>query len=252
MPWVGSGNRLVEPVAGASGLVSKPTDTDTLQPAATPSQASLDLLRQWILEQLDLAWDDYCLLDSLPVPVVEFHHAPRASRQWAVYGAAFGKVSAKQATIYGYKLHLLTTASGVTLDYVLAPANVRDLAVAEELLPHYRDLAVLADKAYISAPVADDLYQHQRVALLTWPQRNQRQQLPEILRKPFQDLRRQIETLNSQLTEQFRIERNHALSAWGLCARIATKLTAHTLCVFINRLLDQPNCLHVKQLAFPN
>ncbi len=213
---------------------------------------AFDLLRLWIIEQLDLAWDRQCLLDSLPVPVVEFHHAPRATRQWAVDGATFGKVSSKQETIYGYKLHLLTTVSGVMLDYILAPANVRDLPVGEELLSQYRDLRVLADKAYISAPAAAELLQQRNITLLTWPRRNQRLQLPQALRKPFQDLRRRIETLNGQLTEQFKIERNHALSCLGLCARLATKLTAHTLCVFINRLLDQPNCLHIKQLAFPN
>lgn len=212
---------------------------------------AFDGVRLWILKQLDLAWDDHCLLDSLPVPVVEFHHAPRASGQWASAGAAFGKVSAKQETIYGYKLHVFTTVSGVILDYVLASANVRDLAVAEDLLPHYRDVVVLADKAYISAPVAAELKTRQGIALLTWPRRNQRRQLPEVLRKPFQDLRRRIETVNSQLSEQFALERNHALSCAGLCARLATKLAAHTVCVFLNRLLEQPAVLHIKHLAFP-
>lgn len=61
-----------------------------------------------------------------------------------------------------------------------------------------------------------------------------------------------IETVNSQLALQFRIETNHAHSFWGLTARLATKLAAHTLCVWLNRLLGAPDMLHLKHLAFSN
>jgi hypothetical protein len=61
-----------------------------------------------------------------------------------------------------------------------------------------------------------------------------------------------IETVNGQLTEQFGIETNHAQSVWGLCARLYTKLTAHTLCLYFNRLLGNPDWLGIKALAFPN
>jgi hypothetical protein len=40
--------------------------------------------------------------------------------------------------------------------------------------------------------------------------------------------------------------------AWGLCARPYTKLTAHTLCIYINRMVGKPDFLQIKPLAFPN
>lgn len=52
-------------------------------------------------------------------------------------------------------------------------------------------------------------------------------------------------------TEQFHIETNHAHTSWGLFARLHTKLAAHTLCIYINRLLGKPNFLQIKGLAFP-
>ena len=214
-------------------------------------QQAFDLLRRWVLARLDLAAAPQGILDSLPLPVVEFQHAPRATRQWAVYGASFGKVSAKQATIYGYKLHVLMTVSGVLLDWSLTGAHERALAAGEDLLDAHHDRVVLADKASISAPVAAALKARRGITLLTWPRRNQRRPLPKLLYKPFQDLRRRIETVNSQRSEQVTLQRNHALSFFGLVTRIATKLAAHVLCVYLNRLLDQPNCLPVKQLAFP-
>ena len=64
--------------------------------------------------------------------------------------------------------------------------------------------------------------------------------------------RQLIETVNEQLTDQLHIEDNHAKTFWGLCARLYSKLTAHTLCVYLNRLLGHPDCLQIKGLAFAN
>ncbi len=213
---------------------------------------AFDLLRADVLAHLDLALDRYCVIDSLPIAAVAFHHAPRAASEWVMHGASFGKVSAKQQTIFGYKLHVLMTLSGVLLDATLVPAHILDLSAGRALLDDYSDRIVLGDKAYVSAPVAEELQQTRALTLLTWPRRNQRAQWPDEYRKPFQDARRMIETVNSQLTEQFKLERNYAHSFWGLCSRIGTKLTAHVLCVYLNRLLGNPDWLHIKQLAFPN
>jgi hypothetical protein len=61
-----------------------------------------------------------------------------------------------------------------------------------------------------------------------------------------------IETVNGQLSDQFKIEKNRAHTFWGLTARLYTKLTAHTLCLYLNRLLGHADILQIKPLAFPN
>jgi hypothetical protein len=209
-------------------------------------------IRRAVLNVLDWAQCRDCVLDSLPIAVVAFHHAPRASAEWRIHDASFGKVSSKQQTFFGYKLHLLLTIDGVIVDWLLAPAHVRDLPAGVELLDPYSHLCVLGDKAYVSAPVAAALRHSRAIALLTLPRRTQRWQIPRVFHKPFQDARRIIETVNGQLTEQFHVERNHTHSFSGLCARLATKLTAHTLSVYLNRLLGNCHPLHIKALAFPN
>ena len=67
----------------------------------------------------------------------------------------------------------------------------------------------------------------------------------------FNAVRQIIETVNSQLAAQFNIETNHAHTFWGLCTRLLTKLTAHTLSIYINRLLGVSDFLQIKRLAFP-
>ena len=71
-------------------------------------------------------------------------------------------------------------------------------------------------------------------------------------RRLYDSVRQIIETVNSQLGAQFSIETNHAHTFRGLCARLYTKLTAHTLCIYINRLLGVHDYLQIKKLAFPN
>jgi transposase len=213
-----------------------------------------NLVRRAILGLLDASADHQCVLDSLPVPAIAFHLVPgsAAKTEWQAAGAAFGKVITKKQTIFGYKLHLLMTLGGVILDFELAPANASDLAVGEELLSEHTDLDVIADKAYISAVIAAALWEQRHVALLTVPRRNQQRQLPPAVRRMLNGARQIIETVNDQLDEQFHIEVNHAHTFPGLAARLHSKLAAHTLCLYLNRLLGKDNILQIKALAFPN
>jgi len=210
----------------------------------------LNALRQLVLRLLDVAQERQCVIDSLPLPVVQFHLVPGCSREWASHGATFGKVPTKKQTIFGYKLHLLVTLGGVILDFELAPANISDLVIGEELLAQWCDLRVLGDKAYISAAVAQALREERRVELVTLPRKNQKQQVSQSFRRLHNGARAIIETVNAQLCEQFHLEANHAHSFVGLCTRLYTKLTAHTLCLYLQRLLGNPDFLQIKALAF--
>jgi hypothetical protein len=216
--------------------------------------AAFNLVRQVLLELMEAAADRQAVIDSLPVPVLQFHLVPgsAATPSWKAAGATFGRVPSKRQTIFGYKLHLLVTLGGVILDFELAPARAGDLEVGVELLSGHTDLEVLGDKAYISAPVAARLWEEQRIRLHTVPRRNQRRQLPPAVCRLLNGARQIIETVNEQLTEQFRLEVNHAHTVWGLCTRLHTKLAAHTLCLHLNRLLGRTDSLHIKALAFPN
>jgi hypothetical protein len=75
--------------------------------------------------------------------------------------------------------------------------------------------------------------------------------MPAEQRMFLNGVRQMIETVNHQLSEMFQIETNHAHTFWGLCTRLYSKLTAHTLCIYINRMLGKPDFLQIKSLAFP-
>lgn len=211
----------------------------------------INVVRQAVLRCLDLAADSDCIIDSLPVPAVAFHLVPGSTGDWKAHGASFGRIASKKQVIFGYRLHLLITLNGVILDFELAPANATDLTIGCELLAEHRNLTVLGDKAYIGAPQAADLWQHNRIRLLTVPRRNQHIQMSAALQHLHSAVRQIIETVNDQLAEQLHVEINHAHTFWGLCTRLYTKLAAHTLCIYLNRLLGNADFLQIKRLAFP-
>jgi hypothetical protein len=192
----------------------------------------------WLLALLPPDDRPLCVLDSLPVPVVGFHHATGRHR-W--YGwATYGYNATKQQTIYGFKLHLLTTADGIITDFALAPAHLTDGTFTDQLLRDKADLLVLGDKAYINALLQGDLQQFHGVTLLTPHRTNQHDQLPAALTHLVNHFRQMIETINSQLAGQFNIETNKAKCMSGLLARLQAKLAAHTLGLYLNVVMGRP------------
>ncbi len=208
-------------------------------------------MRLVILRGLDLSQDRQCLIDSLPIPAIQFHLVPSSTGDWKAYQATYGKAITKKQTFFGYRLHLLITLSGLILDFELTPANCTDLEAGFELLADHTGLDVLGDKGYISKAKAAELWKNNRIRLYTLPRSNQNQQVSAAFRHLHNAIRQLIETVNGQLSGQFEIEKNYAHTFWGLCTRLFSKLTAHTLCIFINRSLGKPDFLQIKSLAFP-
>ena len=211
----------------------------------------INIIRRVVLQTLDVAQARMHVIDSLPIPAIHFHLVPSSKNDWEAHGARFGRVSTKKMTIFGYKLHMLVTVDGVIVDFELAGANATDLNVGHELLENHTDIVVIGDKGYIGKEVSNTLEAQNRIRLITLPRRNQKNQFNRETRRFINSIRQIIETVNGQLTDQFNIEKNYAHTFWGLAARLYTKLAAHTICIYINRMLGHTDFLQIKRLAFP-
>lgn len=218
----------------------------------------LQALHQFVLGQLEWASDPILLLDSVPVEVVQRAHAAHASSDWQVHEARYGYSHTKRLSFFGYYLHLLVTCSGIILDWVLVSASISDVVAAADLL-HQTPMnvsgrLVLADKGYTSAPLREALKAARGLDLVVLPKRDMRAaaSLPLMVRRRFCSLRQRIETLNSQLVQQFDMERTTAHSFYGFVTRLRAKLTAHLCCVYCNFLsgISLEEALCIKHLAF--
>ena len=184
-------------------------------------------------------------------PSCTFISRRSARATWDAHGATFGYCASKKQVFFGYRLHLVVTLGGVILDFELTSANADERDAAADMLPLQSGRTFLADKGYVQAQLAEMLAAC-GVRLIAARRVNQHVQLPDTLGRLVKRFRQIIETVNGQLTAQFTIERNYAHSFWGLCARLYTKLAAHTLCLYLNRLRGNPDWLQIKALAFPN
>ncbi|HEY8285554.1 MAG TPA: IS982 family transposase [Chloroflexota bacterium] len=181
---------------------------------------------------------DLCLIDSLPVPVVGFAHATRRHRGRG--HAAYGYNATKQPTIYGFKLYVLATHSGLILDFALVPAHLADGDRTTQLLAEQAHLTVLGDKAYLNAALRQHLRRERAIDLIAPTRANARTPMPALLVRLIAHFRQAIETLNGQRAAHLGIERNRAKCVSGLCARIQAKLAGHTLGLFLNQHAGQP------------
>ena len=54
------------------------------------SGAIINRIRQMLLSDIEGASEKLCIIDSLPIPVIQFHLAPSSSNNWSCYGADYG------------------------------------------------------------------------------------------------------------------------------------------------------------------
>ena len=79
-----------------------------------------------------------------------------------------------------------------------------------------------------------DLAKH-HLNLQTPLRKNMKDTRPKETVSIMMNIRRKVETVISQLTERFQIQRIQAKSLWHLCAKIGRKILAHTMCFMFNQ-----------------
>ena len=162
------------------------------------------------------------------MPVCRFGRAYRCRRLAEL--ASFGRDEGAKQTYYGLRAHLRVCWPGVVADGHLAPANLHDLAMADDLLADAHGWA-LGDRSYWS-PARASLLADRGIWLLAPPSRSTRRPGPRLPRRLTQ-ARRRIETVIGQLVERYHAKRVWARDAWHLWSRWQRKLLSHTLAVHL-------------------
>lgn len=101
----------------------------------------------------------------------------------------------------------------------------------------YRNCSIYGDKGYIGADVQLDLFETAHIRLECPYRLNQKDWKPTFI--PLAKARKRIETLFSQLSDQFMVIRNYAKVTTGLFARIS-KISALTVLQYVNFINNKP------------
>lgn len=198
------------------------------------------------LVQKLVSYEDTFVLDSMPVEICKFARAKRIKicKEHEQTSPSFGFCAAQKQTYFGYKLHGVCTMGGVITDFDLSKANMSDIHYVNDIRNQYHDCILLGDKGYLSNELQTELFEKNRLLLKTPMRSNQKhfKKQPAVFRK----VRKRIETIFSQLCDQFMIRRNYAKSFIGLATRILSKITAFTLLQYINKFITNRPLNHVK------
>lgn len=197
------------------------------------------LIRERIANEMD-GGEDYFCIDSKPVEVCRIARAKRCTMDGNDYRKApsYGYCTSQGTYYYGYKLHAVCGLSGVIHSFDLTKAGVHDINYLKDVKVDYSNCTVIGDRGYISADVQLDLFETAHIRLEVPYRRNQRDWKPVF--HPFAKARKRIETLFSQLCDQFMLIRNCAKDTDGLFARIIGKISALTILQYINYKNNKP------------
>ena len=188
----------------------------------------------------------YLIVDSAPVETAAFVRSQSASV--SMPEAAYGFIPAKKRYFFGFRLHGLVSHEGAFIDFVLSPADVDERSVAQVLLSSYGGRYILGDNGYSGAPMLISAARH-GYALWSSPKQSQAPKTREEAqwRRWLRSKRDLVETVFSMLADQFKLETTRALSLLGLKARVAAKLLAFNMSLYLNHQLGR-NLLSVKSL----
>lgn len=182
------------------------------------------------------------VLDSIPLPICQpgRNARSRICRDDAQCQPSFGYHAAHKQTFWGFRLQLLIHQNGVPCALGLTTGGAHDSTYLQYLTEDpISNCEVLADKGYLNSKMQQTLFQVAQIKLIT-PLRNNMKQALSLWSKRFAYYRKRIETLFSQLCDQFMLKRNYAKTTDGLFTRILTKITAATCMQLLNYQQDKP------------
>ena len=188
-----------------------------------------------------LEFEDYFVVDSMPLEICKFsrHNRIKICKDDFETAPSKGFCASQNNWFFGYKLHGVCSVSGVFHSLDITKAEVHDVHFLKNIKQQMSDCVLLGDRGYLSESIQLDLFQTVKVKLETPKRANQKDYKPQpyIFRKS----RKRIETLFSQLCDQFMIRRNYAKSFEGFKTRIVAKITSLTLVQYINKFIfDRP------------
>ena len=200
-------------------------------------------LHRCLLRDLGAATDPLRLVDGCPLPVCVVTRAPRCRLFPEV--ADWSYCAAKNQYYYGLHGHLLITLNGLITACAVTSASGDEREALWELTEGFQGL-LIGDKGYLSLSLQSELATV-GIDLQTPLRANMTDPRPPGVVRQLTRARRRIETVIGQLTAQFHFEKIWARDIWHLTSRVARKILAHTLGIFINRHVGRSD-LHFEGL----
>ena len=202
-------------------------------------------VRKLMAEQLNRQTDIFAI-DSMPLEICKLSREKRnkMGKESVHHSPDKGYCASQKKYFYGYKLHSVCSAAGVIESLDLTKASVHDIHYLKDVKEMLSNCIITGDKGYIGKQNQIDLFQTAGIQLEVPLRNNQKEGKPVI--RVLKKVRKRIETVFSQLCDQFMIQRNYAKSFTGFKCRIVAKITGFTILQFLNKFLYNQTVGRVK------
>ena len=202
-------------------------------------------IRKLMSERLNKQADVFAI-DSMPLEICKISREQRnkMGKESAAHSPDKGYCASQKKYFYGYKLHSVCSAAGVIQSLDLTKASVHDVHYLKDVKELFGNCMIIGDKGYIGRQHQINLFETAGIELEVPLRSNQKEQKPVmwILKK----VRKRIETVFSQLCDQFMMQRNYAKSFAGFKSRILAKVAGFTILQFLNKFINNQPVGRVK------
>jgi hypothetical protein len=178
------------------------------------------IMQKHLSDQLCQDQDIY-LFDGFPIPTCHLKRYKRSHTNLR-YDGRVGYCAAKDLKYFGFKGHLLITQKGIIKNFTVTSASVDERDVVPELTQSLQG-HLIADKGLIRPELKQQLASG-GLYLHTPLRKNMTDNRPKAFVHKLMDIRRKVETVISQLTDRFNVQKIKAKDMWHLCSKIGRKI----------------------------
>lgn len=202
-------------------------------------------VRKLMAERLNSQADVFAI-DSMPLEICKISREQRnkMGKESELNSPDKGYCASQKKYFYGYKLHSVCSAAGVIESLDLTKASVHDVHYLKDVQELFSNCIITGDKGYIGRQQQINLFETAAIELVVPLRSNQKDQKPVI--RILKKIRKRIETVFSQLCDQFMIQRNYAKSFTGFKSRILAKVSGLTVLQFLNKFINNQPVGRVK------
>ncbi|RKR83876.1 DDE family transposase [Mucilaginibacter gracilis] len=212
-------------------------------------KVQIEEVRKQVLSQIVTAQQVF-IVDSMPLRLCRF-----ARKNWVKIGAQHhyikpnvGYCASQDEYYFGYKLHAVCSFEGAVQFFDVTPASYHDVNYLDSIGERFNEtrknnkdyIRLIADKGYTSQSYKKTLKEESKISLLYDSKANAKIENISFIPEPYRNKRKRIETVFSQLADQFRIQQNYAKTLVAYFTRIWSKLLSMTILNYINQKTNKP------------
>lgn len=209
----------------------------------------LEKIRAIVAERLNANTEVYAI-DSMPLEICKIARMERnkmgKDQEYSCPDKGF--CASQNKWFYGYKLHGVCSPSGVLQSLNLTKASIHDINYLKDVGNAFKNCIITGDRGYLSKEWKEKLWLQSGICIEAPGRNNQKDKKPVLY--TLKKIRKRIETVFSQLCDQFMIQRNYAKSFPGYKTRILAKVSGMTILQYINKFINNKPVGQVKYALY--